>query len=938
MSISRRRLLQGISLASSYAALNGLQILPSAAAAESITLPQPGGAPTFPKPDIIRYDAQCFTIHGRDTFLYSACCHYPRVPQDLWRDRLTKLKRAGFNTIETYVFWNYHEPVEGQVDMTELEAFAKLVHEMGLWLIVRVGPYVCAEWDSGGFPQWVIEKQFPLRSDNPESIRTSENWYSHVLPVVRENMITRGGSIILVQIENEYDLWKLPNQNKLSNQNKLNYLTVLAKTAWKAGIDVPLITNLVKQARENSDPVMAQIMDTCDFYPRWDIVPGVVPRLAKLRKEEPTSPVSIAELQSGWFSEFGGLLTVNQVGVNGAQFNALAKTVIEHATTFFSVYMGHGGTNFDWAARSLTTTYDYAAPLREPGGLWDKYYAAHRLGAFLEMFGPLIARLKDVPGAISSDNHNVSASLRTNGEFGLLFVRENADAPQTFGLKLSGAGNQGQSVQIPHQGKLTISRRGMKVLAVNVTLPTAKIHYCTAEILTFGKLTQRSYIVVYDDPGSLVEVALHLRQAPSVEGELLYQHHDAANQRSVLGFQMESTQKHLLVNGNLQIIALPRRLADRTWSAQFPADRASSADGEVFVESPVITDCVLMRSYERNAAGTTLTLEYAPGAHDVTILEHALLTRCTVDGKPAQIQRDQRSGTASVAILTPRLPAQPIVIEDGEYWVESFDLSKGKWVTTNTVPLEKLGRLPYSYVKYRSNFEWHGEPNLSIETLTEDQKQVFLNGTRLADLSQPDRSLTCALKGRAKKGSNLLEISYECFGSPNFGPTIAELKGISNIHIGDDQKKADIAPVHVQMTSAAMAGREINPEYSSSPWRKAMVGAAPRAADFVPAYTWFRAAFSMTADPQWFCPWKLAITSDRDALIYVNGKFVGFYRTIGPQDEFYLPEPYLHMDGKQENLVTVRLAYTASPESLKQLVIAPYTEFASRKTEVKFQW
>ncbi len=931
MTISRRRVLQGITFVSSYAGLNGLRLLPMAAAAESMASPQAAEVPKFAKPEIIRYDSQCFTIHGRDTFIYSACCHYARVPQELWRDRLTKLKQAGFNTIETYVFWNYHEPVEGQADMTKLADFVKLVGEMDMWLITRIGPYACAEWDSGGFPQWILEKQFPLRSDNPESIRTSGEWYSHVLPIVRENMITRGGPIILVQIENEYDFYRLPNQNKL------NYMTFLAQTVWKSGVDVPLITNWCRQARENSNPVMAQLMDTCDFYPRWNIVPGVVPALEKLREQEPDSPVSIAELQGGWFSQFGGVLSVDQPGVSGAQFNALAKTVIEHDTTFFSVYMGHGGTSFDWAARGLITSYDYAAPLREPGGVWDKYYATHRLGAFLEKFGPLVVRSKDAPGAATSPNQRVAVNLRTNGKSGVLFVRDTVDAPQLFRLKLSDLEKAGQSMEIPQQGFLSIARRGMKMLAVNVTLPTAMIHYCTAEILTYGKLPQRSYLVVYDDPGSLVELAMHAEQAPSVEGELLYRHYDAANQRAVLGFRMESAQKHLLVNGNLQIVALPTHLADRTWSAQFPAGNAAGGHGEAFVESPVITDCVLMRGYDRDAGSATLTMEYAPGEHDLTILEHAPVTQCTVDGKPAQIRRDQRAGTVSVAFETPRLPAQPIVITEGDYWVESFDLSKGKWITTRPVALETLGQVPYSYVKYRAGFEWHGEANLYLDTLTEDQKQVFLNGTRLAELSGPNRSLNCSLQGRAKEGSNLLEISYEAFGGANIGPELDDLKGIRGIHIGDDQKQTEIASVHVQMSSAAMVGREINPEYAGSVWRKAMVGAAPEVVDLVPAYTWFRARFAMTADPQWFCPWKLGITSDRDALIYVNGKFVGFYRTIGPQSEFYLPEPFVHTDGKQDNIVTVRLAYTEKPDALKQLVIAPYTEYAARKTEIKFE-
>lgn len=924
MSITRRRLLQGITYLSSYAGISRLNLIPMPGYAETTALLEAVNAPKFPRPDIIRYDAQCFTIHGRDTFLYSACCHYTRVPQELWRDRLLKLKQAGFNTIETYVFWNYHEPVEGQVDMSKFEEFIKAVHEMGLWLIARIGPYACAEWNAGGFPDWIIAKQFPLRGDDPESIRTSKSWYGHVLPVVRENMITRGGPVILVQIENEYDYWDLPNENKLK------YMTVLVKSTWKAGIDVPLITNWCRQAHENSDPVMAQIMDTCDFYPRWNIDPETVPALAKLRKQEPASPVSIGELQGGWFSEFGGLLSVDQEGVGADQFNALTKTVIENATTFMSIYMGHGGTNFDWAGRGLTTTYDYAAPLREPGGLWDKYYAAHRVGAFLDKFGSLVARAEAVPGAAASDNHEVSASLRANGKSGILFVRNHANSPQGFRLQLN---LPGQSTQIPAQDRLTISRRGMKLLAVNLKLSTETIHYCTAEILTYGDLTGHPYFVIYDEPDSLVEVAFHAAHPPQTDGELLYQHYDAVTQRAIIGFRMESAQKHLRINSHLRIVALPIALAERTWPVPLLAPGNDHA-----AETPVITDCMLMRGCEQDDSSATVTLEYAPGEHDLTILEHAPVSTCSVDGKPVTIHRNQRSGATSIAIQTPPLPVQPIVITDGDYWVESFNPSAGSWISTRPVSLEVLGQLPYSYVKYRTHFDWHGEPKLFLKTLTADNKQVFLNGTHLADLSRPDRSLSISLAEHAKTGPNLLEISYECFGSPNFGPAIQELKGVSGIHIGDEQKKTAISELDIQLASPAMNGREMHPDYAPSSWHHAAIGAAPGIEDFVPAYTWFRSRFTTPSAPQWFCPLKLSIIADSDALLYVNAKFIGFYRTIGPQSEFYLPEPYLHADSKRENILTVRLAYTESPASLRQLVVGPYTEFASHKTTVKFQW
>src|SRR5437879_1869710 len=113
---------------------------------------EPRGQMEFPHPGILRYDSHCFTLQGQDTFLRSGAFHYCRCPRGLWRDRLLKFKRAGFNAVETYVFWNYHEPVAGRCDLSEFEAFVQEVKEMGLWLIVRPGPYISAEWDRGGFP------------------------------------------------------------------------------------------------------------------------------------------------------------------------------------------------------------------------------------------------------------------------------------------------------------------------------------------------------------------------------------------------------------------------------------------------------------------------------------------------------------------------------------------------------------------------------------------------------------------------------------------------------------------------------------------------------------------------------------------------------------------------------------------------------------------
>src|SRR5215472_15822029 len=211
MKPTRRGFLQSTLSTPLAASLSGLVHLETYGAPWAV---QDSGQELFPQPQFVRYDADCFTLNDRDTFIYSAAFHYPRCPRALWRDRLFKLKRAGFNTIETYIFWNYHEPEEGKANLTEFEEFAKLVHEMGFWMIGRPGPYVCAEWERGGFPQWVVVKRFPLRSNHPESIQTSQHWYTLVLPVIARHQITGDGPSIMMQVENEYDYWKLPDADK----------------------------------------------------------------------------------------------------------------------------------------------------------------------------------------------------------------------------------------------------------------------------------------------------------------------------------------------------------------------------------------------------------------------------------------------------------------------------------------------------------------------------------------------------------------------------------------------------------------------------------------------------------------------------------------------------------------------------------------------------
>jgi len=912
----------------------------------------PAGQMQFENPQLIRYDSKCFTFNDKDTLVMSAAFHYPRCPKALWRDRLQKFKLAGFNSIETYVFWNYHEPQEGKVDLSEFEAFVKLVHEMGFMMIVRPGPYVCAEWERGGFPSWVAAKRFPLRTNDRESLRTSQHWYSAVLPIIMKNQIMMGGPIIMVQVENEYDY-----SPPMPDAAKREYIRALAQMVWGAGISVPVITCWTKQARENSDPDMARIMDTCNFYPRWNVVKDLTPALARLRQAEPSSPLAISELQGGWFSTIGGVLSPEQDGVDAAQISVLTKTALELGVTSFNYYMGYGGTNFDWAAKKLTTTYDYAAPIREPGGLGDKYYTVRGMGQSLRVLGSVLARAAALPGA-QCTNDSVSVTERTNGPSAVLFVRENSNAPQHCKVTFTDPHSPSKRfIFAPRQGELELAPREMKMLPVQIKVSGGRLVYSTGELLTHGVNLDRDFLILYDVPGRILEMGLATEDEPKVEGDTAYRYWDPEYETSVLAVRVGTTEKMLIYQEHLQIFIVPRDKALRTFFWEFPPKIVPGSEETKTVVAPILTD-----AYSLGASGTVksrawVDVEFLPGQHDVAVMLPPLPLKCRLDGILTDFQYNRVWHLARVHVTTPALPFQPINLNEGDAWVEKFDPAVGDWITGPPHALEDLGPVPYGYVKYRTPFTFNGEPRMFISTRADDAKKIFINGKFVTEASNSEKLADLPLAKYAQPGSNLVEISYELFGAPNGGEAMGELKGLESAGIGGNFASAKgMESWQIQRHAALMRGREVNLEARPAPtegarrkhadagqrpagmvWAPASFLASGERQPPVPAFTWCRAKFALPpADENWNIPLKLTFDADCDALIFLNGRFVGRYATVGPQSEFYLPEPYLSPGA--ENILTFVLAHTDKPHHLRKLQVAPYAEFSARRTRMEFEW
>jgi Glycosyl hydrolases family 35/Beta-galactosidase, domain 2/Beta-galactosidase jelly roll domain len=905
----------------------------------------------FPKPELIHYDSECYTILGVDTFVFSLECPYPRCAREEWRDRFVKIRQAGFNTIDTYVFWNYHEREKGQFNFSELEEFLTLAGEFGFFVIVRPGPYVDAEFERGGFPAYVIAQRFPVRSMHPDSLQTSKHWYDNVLPVIRRHQITEGGPIILMQIENEIDFTDVPEVEQRE------YIRFLARLTWDAGIQVPLISNVSSVVRDRSDPDMARIIDVCDFYPRWSFLTdnelpkntagltmeekvglsdrAVLASLRKMRKDEPNVPLSVAELGTGYYSKIGGKLSEDEEGADATQINALTKTIIEHGVTYLNYYLGWGGSNRDWAAKGVTSTYDFAAPIREWGGLWDKYYNVKAIGDFLQMFGKALTRSQVMEKAARSTHPDMTVSERASGSSAFVFVRANTDADHHFKLTFRDPVD-GSSVTVPQHGQLTMGPHAMKMLPVQVPIAGGHLRYSTAEVLAYGSCEDRGFLLVYDAPGCLAELSVKAKQQPMVAGDAVYTSWNEANHSASIGFLVGKTENYFLLNESLIIAVLPRQLALHTWVGKFKAGK-----NEDKKDIPFITDAYLLASTGSDATSVWAELDYLPGDHALTVILPAKPVECLVDGAEKSFQYDQHLRTATLTHTVSALPTKPIEIAQVSTWIEGFDTKSGEWISSRGRVLEDIGPVPFGYVKYSTHIDFKDEPRAYIQSFTNNDKKVFINAKLVPDASKPDRFLEFPTKGYFQPGDNTVEISYELFGSTEFGETarMAELNGVESIRLGTNPSQSTMVNTwDIQTFPPPMNGRQLDPAFIFSGKKAVPLATSSTSAELVPAFTWCEAGFALPdAGQGWSIPWRLTFEADRDALFYLNGTFIGRYVVVGPQTSFYLSASSLRTNGRR-NTLTIVLAYADTAGSIKTLRVEPYEDYAVRRIRVEFRW
>jgi beta-galactosidase len=309
-----------------------------------------------------------FLLDGQRFQIRCGEIHAPRVPREYWRHRLQMAKAMGLNTVCAYLFWNMHEPRPGQFDWSgqaDAAEFCRIAQQEGLWVILRPGPYACAEWEMGGFPSWLLKHEdIKLRSRDARYLDAVKRYLSEVGRVLGPQQVTKGGPILMVQVENEYGFYG----------KDATYMGDLRQMLLDAGFDVPLFACNPKDHLR--DGFRADLFPVVNF--------GSDPEggFKALRQILPTGPLMCGEFYPGWFDTWGAPHHLGKTDQYLRDLEFMLK-----AGGSFSIYMAHGGTTFgfwtgaDRPFKPDTSSYDYDAPISEAGWATDKFFKTRDLFA-----------------------------------------------------------------------------------------------------------------------------------------------------------------------------------------------------------------------------------------------------------------------------------------------------------------------------------------------------------------------------------------------------------------------------------------------------------------------------------------------------------------------------------------------------------------------------
>jgi hypothetical protein len=825
----------------------------------------------------ISFDRYSLIINGQREFIRSGAMHYFRLPsQELWEDRLYKLKAAGYNTVDLYFCWNYHSPAQGVYDFSgirDVRRLLQITQELGLYVIARPGPYINAEYSGGGFPGWLLAKRhLPLRNRRDGAFEWSDEymghvqeWWEQIIPILNE-----AKNIILMQIENEYATLEV----------EPDYMQALYKMTRDLGVTVPLFHNDLYVAGLYADIVDIYSFDNysvTQFETDWREMPEVFQVLdaveETLRPFCENRPLMAAELQAGWFGTWKGQKYEKITELLGREhINISTKSLLGQGLTIFNHYKAIGGTNWDYTGSIETyTSYDFGAPISESGLNTERLFESKALNYFLQSFDlAATERVESFPLALS---HPAC----------LYAVRRPKAHPESYWLFLRNLTYERHSLTVAEQYPITVKPFEALILPCQVKLLCGfTLVFSTGEALYQNEST---LVIKADRPLTLslsspLSAPLFLSGPHADEVELL------ESAQGLLTLQCpelpDAELRHLKV-GTLNIILLGQRLVDTFWVEE-NGDMVAGADMRLPDGSYALMSGFL-ELYRMSSNGDTVELEELPRAQPASV--------------PA-LRHWQMFNDAPELTRLPALQHQFKPVVNG---AADFD-ANGLYEGSAWYRLPLTGECP-NHLKIDARHIWGAF--LNGKSLGHGHQLVVIYGM---DAPAPVELSIPASLWRTGEPNELL-IFVNGLGHPKgFHDDAQTPQGLLSLKIDGHERAGNtqiLGREHSRREEGQLPQSELE-EFACSP------------------IVLLRTAFSLPSNGKTEIPWGLKLQDvDFERInIYLNGILVGrYWRDCRRQEIFYLPKGILKTDPEVQNTLELVLINFDPPIEKARLSIHP---------------
>ncbi|WP_339236592.1 beta-galactosidase [Paenibacillus sp. FSL R5-0517] len=696
----------------------------------------------------LTYDARSFFLNGERVFLNSATIHYFRMPKEEWREVLLKAKLAGMNCIDTYFAWNVHEPEEGQWSFegdNDCGAFLDLCAELGMWVIARPGPFICAEWDFGGFPYWLGTKDgVKFRENNKTYLHYVSLYFDRIVPIIRERQLSAGGTVILVQVENEYEYL-------MDDAAASEHMITLRDGLLQRGIDATLIT------------CVGGAEGTIEGANFWSGADG---HYEKLRAKQPDTPKMVTEFWTGWFENWGGPSAIQKTA---PLLERRIMEILRAGYTGISYYMFYGGTNFGgYGGRTMgssdifmITSYDYDAPLNEYGRVTPKYAVTKNLSYFVHAFGAFLMETEEIPEEQIVVRHPEGLSVRGRQADNqkIWFLESHKDERETMHITLE----EGRTLPVSLNPGQIVPLLDRVQIADQVYLTAGTM--ITGNEMINGELNL--FIVAPAGQRSIVELEAVDLNVMDSSVQVLVEHDSARNvHRFDLFHFQEPGMIQLEANGTpIRFVILDQEMMNRTWRLEATNQKGLRyAIG--FDDVDVLPSGQVKGMITDPDRTITLLGDWTDGERTLTGHEFFASEESIAD---IQQQLAWRSPSAPTLSASPELSRITLTAMQRSASGQPEDFSR-------------YGQ-DFGYLLYECDFEsaTEGMTSLILPDI-QDTARIIVNGVQQVLVRQVGAA---GVQLQVVQGKNTLQILVQHMGRLNFSPYLGESKGLAGaVYLG----------------------------------------------------------------------------------------------------------------------------------------------------------